>query len=109
MTEEQIKDYVARNCCDLCDNRKWCSIQNECFVVNAITEATKELQEELKIQKHNTRTVAYLGDCIEDILDKKLTKAKKILRAICEGYSSAEVSEKEMIKRIQEAQTFLKE
>ena len=46
MTEEQIKDYVSKNCCDLCDNRKWCSIRNECFVVNAITETTKELQEE---------------------------------------------------------------
>ena len=47
MTEEQIKDYVSKNCCDLCDNRKWCSIQNECFVVNAITEATKELENKL--------------------------------------------------------------
>ena len=51
MTEEQIKDYVSKNCCGLYDNRKWCSIQNECFVVNAITEATKELQEELKHKK----------------------------------------------------------
>ena len=39
----------------------------------------------------------------------KLTKAKEIIKAICEGYSSTEVSEKEMIKRIQKAEAFLKE
>ena len=36
-------------------------------------------------------------------------RAKKILRAICEGYSSTEVSEIEIIERIQEAEAFLKE
>ena len=36
-------------------------------------------------------------------------QAKKILRAICEGYSSTEVSEIEIIERIQEAEAFLKE
>lgn len=40
-------------------------------------------------------------------LKKQLTEAKEIIRAICEGYSSIEVSEREMIERIQNAEAFL--
>lgn len=36
-------------------------------------------------------------------------QAKEIIRAICEGYASTKVSEREMIERVQKAEAFLKE
>ena len=75
MTEEQIKDYVAKNCCSLCENRKWCSIQNECFVVNAITEATKELQEENKQIYEKYRSV-------QDLLAIEMARSMKYEKQI---------------------------
>lgn len=82
MTEEQIKDYVSKNCCDLCDNRKWCSIKNECFVVNAITEATKELQEQSKRQSNNYKyDVNMLIESNNEVCEQ-LTKAKEIIKKL---------------------------
>ena len=36
-------------------------------------------------------------------------QAKEIIRAICEGYASTKVGEREMTERIQKAEAFLKE
>ena len=87
MTEEQINKIKKRadeyaTACFPYENQ---SLEREAVVkccVKVVEEATKELQEELKIQKHNTHTVAYLGDCIEDIQDKKIAEAKEIIKTM---------------------------
>ena len=65
MTEEQIKTKAKEQ------------FPNDEFkqqiVIDAINWATKELQEEIATLKHNKKTVAHLGNCIEEIQDKKIT------------------------------------
>ena len=52
---------------------KWCQEAYE----RGKAEATKELQEEIATLKHNKKTVTYLGDCIEEIQDKKIAELEK--------------------------------
>ena len=80
----------------------------EAYIAGA-TEVTKELQEELKIQKHNTHTVAYLGDCIEDIQDKKIAEAKEHIRTLISCLIDWVQEGDKDYCHIAEAEAFLKE
>jgi len=75
MTEEQILDKGAESF------RKQCLTFRQIHDIRTYQygylEATKELQEEIATLKHNKKTVAYLGDCISDIQDKKIAELEK--------------------------------
>ena len=76
MTEElklKAEEYVENKVCDAGDySCGYLPSTVEEMLVEFATEATKELQEEISTLKHNKETVAYLGDCISDIQDKKI-------------------------------------
>ena len=46
----------------------------EKLLIDFAEEVTMELQKEIETLKHNKETVAYLGDCISDIQDKKIAE-----------------------------------
>ena len=117
MTEGQIrKTYL-----DFQENNpiRHCSLEAQLLEFGKIcaTEATKELQKELDYAKSNCLfsncdRVARLKSQIVDLEKENARfkiKAREIIRAICEGYASTKVSEREMIERVQKAEAFLKE
>lgn len=83
--KQKIEEYLDKDYC--CEFKEECKagVRTRCseyeaklyLILRFVEPLITNFEEELKIQKHNTHTVAHLNDCIRDLQDKHLAELEK--------------------------------
>jgi hypothetical protein len=87
MTKKYIKNYVAKNFCPLCENKKRCIPQSKCSVINAIEEITDRknqiLKQGEKIISNLLKVInKYQEDYTNPLIDEQVSEAERFLEKI---------------------------
>ena len=115
MTEEELKYLIYQN--GTKKNFEEMMKNREQKFYNRLKKYNPE-QEEVYVFEESDLKIAYLQGCSDEVenwekkrlaLLTQLSQTKILLRKVCEGYASINISEKEMCDRVAEAEQFLKE
>ena len=87
MAKKQINNYVAKNFCPLCENKKRCTPQSKCSVINAIEEIidrrNRILKQGEKIISNLLKVIGkYQEDYTNPLIDEQVSEAELFLERI---------------------------